>query len=92
MNWSIAGSLRKVGDRLRLSLGNLRVPQICFTAIGPAVYKTELACPAGKYSLDVGLYGQVDRYSLEISDSLVVIDSLQTSFSFVEEDSVWRGR
>ncbi len=92
MNWSIAGSLRKSGSRLRLSLGNLRVPQICFTAIGPAIYRTELACPAGKYSLDVGLYGRVNRYSLEITDSLVVIDSLLTSFSFVEEDSIRRGR
>jgi len=60
---------------------NVRVPQVCLTAVGPAQYRAALPVSTGRYTLEFVRNGLTDRYEVTISDSAILITPLQSSFT-----------
>jgi len=92
VNYGLESELHVADHLLRVVVtGNVHVPQVCLTAIGPAQYRTALPVSAGRYTLEFVRNGLTDRYEVTISDSAIFITSLQSSFTHPTADQFPRG-
>jgi len=81
-NYSLEGELHVADHLLRVVVTeNVRAPQVCLTAVGPAQYRTALPVSTGRYTLEFVRNGLTDRYEVTISDSAIFIKPLQSSFT-----------
>ncbi|MGH7519708.1 MAG: hypothetical protein ACREMI_00360 [Gemmatimonadales bacterium] len=61
--------------------GEVTIGEICLTAIGPAQYKTALPITAGTYTLLFVRRGQIDRYTLTVTQTEFTIATIESSFT-----------
>ena|SRR6267143_4318548 len=82
MNYQIESDLQVQGRSIRVTMsGAIKAPQICLTALGPAVYRAALGIADGSYTLDFVRRGVTDRYVLNVTQSAIEITPLETHFT-----------
>lgn len=82
MNYEIEGDLQVQGRLIRVTMsGAIQTPQICLTAIGPAVFRAALGITDGPYTLDFVRRGVTDRYILNVTQAAIEITPLQMHFT-----------
>lgn len=82
MNYQIESQLSIEGDAIRVSMtGAIKEPEVCLTAIGPAVYRTALGIGNGTYKLEFTRQGVTDRYGIRVTDTNIQIVTLESHFT-----------
>ena len=89
-NWSIQTSVERRIDKVLVSLEGISIPQICATAIGPATEWKALQLEEGKYKLAFVLNGEMDTYTLDVSDTAIVLEPVAADFTFSDISKYWR--
>lgn len=89
-NWSIQTSVERRVDKIMVSLDGISTPQICADAIGPAKEWRELQLADGKYKLGFVLDGRIDTYTLDISDTAIVLEPVAADFTYSDIGKYWR--
>jgi len=82
MNYQLESALRVQGNSIRVTMsGAIQEPEICLTAIGPAVYRTALGIGNGSYELAFVRQGVTDRYAITVTPSAIRITTLESHFT-----------
>lgn len=90
MNWSIETTVDRNGDMIMIRLDGISTPQTCATAIGPATEWKALQLEEGKYKLAFVLNGEMDTYTLDVSDTAIVLEPVAADFTFSDISKYWR--
>ncbi len=82
MNYQLESALRVQGNSIRVTMsGAIKEPEICLTAIGPAIYRTALGIGNGSYELAFVRQGVTDRYTITVTPSVIRITTLESHFT-----------
>jgi len=82
MNYQLESSLGVAGSSLRVDVsGRILKPNVCLTAVGPAVYTAALPLDNGTYSLEFRRGGLTDRYTLTVTTSAIEILTIESHFT-----------
>ena len=90
MNWSIETTVDRNGDMIMIRLDGISTPQICATAFGPATEWRALQLEDGKYRLAFVLNGEMDTYTLDVSDTAIVLEPVAADFTYSDIGRYWR--
>ncbi len=74
LNYNISTDIKLSGNNLDVFIKGIQGPNICLTAIGPAVSSTALDLPAGNYKLTLHAEYFSDTYDFSVSDKSITID------------------
>lgn len=85
LNWILEGE-----SSIKVYLLGIYRPEICLTAIGPAASRSSLNLTPGKYLLSFNLDGNIDEFSLTISDSSISVIGDGSQFMIADKPLVWR--
>jgi hypothetical protein len=89
-NFSIQQRLFRFGNKITVDLLGIYVPAICLTALGPATSQPPINIHAGTYELRFILGGEVDRFTLHLTDASISVTGDDTGFMICEYPLVWR--
>ena len=89
-NWSIISEITMHGNKISIDVLGIYVPEICFTAVGPAQSTSFLDISEGKYSLYFSYRGFTDRYVLTVTDSSIKITGDVSQFTKPKFKLFWR--
>ena len=82
MNYQIESELQVQGNSIRVAMsGAIKQPEICLTAIGPAIYRTALGIGDGSYELEFVRQGVTDRYSITVTPVVIQITTFESHFT-----------
>jgi|GEM_PF-4549817 len=84
INWSIENSLFNFGHHIRIELKGISLPNICFTAVGPASASRQLSLTKGTYTLQFVHKKKSDFYRLIATDSTIRINPIRSIFTAPE--------
>ncbi|SRR6266540_383840 len=81
-NYWLESEFAGVGSVLRVAVSDrVRTPEICLTAIGPALYKVALPITVGTYTLEFTRDGVTDRYTVTVTETVIEIAPRETHFT-----------
>lgn len=89
-NFSIAADIDFTPDVITVSLREVIKPEICLTALGPALFREPFPVPPGTYTFTVRTADSTDTHTLVITDSSVVIRPGSTGISRPDTTLLWR--
>ena len=82
MNYQLESDLRVQGNSIRVTMsGAIKEPEVCLTAIGPAIYRTALGIENGSYELEFVRQGVTDRYAITVTPVVIEITTLESHFT-----------
>lgn len=91
-NFSIIIKQENTNKAINLEIDSIYVPDICLTALGPALYYGELILENGDVTLSILNGNVLNDFKLSVSDTLIHITPLNNSYIQVSEQVVWRYR
>jgi hypothetical protein len=89
-NFSILNSIFVGDGSIKIYLLGIYEPDICLTAIGPATSQSALNLAPGEYLLQFILDGDIDEFSLTLSDSSISVVGDGSQFMTAARSLVWR--
>lgn len=89
-NFSILNMISMSDGSIEVDLLGIYKPNICLTAIGPATSRSALYLAPGEYSLQFTLYGDVDEFSVTLTDSSISVVGDGSQFMTTAKSLVWR--
>ncbi len=89
-NWSIISKIMVQGNKVLIDLLGVYVPEICLTALGPAISTSFLDISNGKYLLYFSSKNIIDRYVLTVTDSSIKITEDVSQFTKPKFELFWR--
>ena len=82
MNYQIESDLSIQDNSIRVAMtGTIKKPEICLTAIGPAIYRTALGIGNGAYELAFVRQGLTDRYVVTVTETAIQITTRESHFT-----------
>lgn len=90
LNYKIQRDVKINPGYIDVSITGVTVPNICLTALGPAVSSDMLDITPGSYNLTINGSGLTSKYSVEITDTSVTFDKDSTRNTHVRDKIVWR--
>ena len=92
MNYGLDSKLDVHASTLNVDVSTrVTRPEICLTAIGPAMFRAVLPIIGGVYELEFTRAGQTDRYSLTVTHTTIVIATREAHFTRPTADTFPRG-
>ncbi len=92
MNYGLDSKLDVHANTLNVDVSTrVTRPEICLTAIGPAMFRAVLPIIEGVYELESTRAGQTDRYSLTVTHTTIVIATREAHFTRPTADTFPRG-
>ena len=89
-NWSIDSRVRVAGQVVTVDVGDICVPEVCLTAIGPATATQFLDLAPGSYTLQLSAGARLDRYSLAVTDESLTVLADTAGFTRSQVGTYWR--
>ena len=80
-NWSLEHYIVRDHNYITVNLLGIYQPDICLTALGPAVSSSALGISNGEYALTFVYNGMYDDYVIAVSDSGAVITEMDATFT-----------
>lgn len=90
VNYSLDLDVEIEGQDLFVTLRGVIEPDVCLTAIGPAISYTRLPISEGEYTLHFSYSGERDSYQISISSQSVDISPANGEFTRRQEERLWR--
>ena len=81
INYNFENSVNIKNNDINVILGDAKRPDICLTAVGPAVFKKELKLKEGDYTLEFQSAYKTDIYSLKVFNDRVEVKAIESNFS-----------
>jgi hypothetical protein len=82
VNYQIESELSIQGNSIRVAMtGAIKEPEVCLTAIGPAIYRSALGIGNGSYDLTFVRQGVTDRYSVTVTQTSILITAVDSHFT-----------
>jgi hypothetical protein len=82
VNYQLHGTVVRTGDIVEVTApGTVDPPDVCLTAIGPAVLRAPAELSPGEYELVFHNAGRTDRYALSVSDTAYTVHPLMQRFT-----------
>jgi len=91
-NWTLIVQQENFRNAATLNIEGIHKPEVCLTALGPAYYYGELNLSDGDFTIIISYEHTVDQLFLSVTDSLIHITSVDTSFISLDEYLIWRYR
>ena len=92
MNYGLDSKLDVHASTLNVDVSTrVTRPEICLTAIGPAMFRAVLPIIEGVYELEFTRAGQTDRYTLTVTHTTIVIATREAHFTRPTADTFPRG-
>jgi len=89
-NWSILSETAVRSNEISIDVLGIYVPQGCYTAFGPATYRSFLDISTREYSVYFSYRNIIDRYFLIVTDSSVKITEDTSQFTKPKFGLFWR--
>jgi hypothetical protein len=89
-NWTIDSDVGVRDKSINVTLNGIYVPEICFTALGPATFSSFLDLPNGDYVLTFTAGEIKDKYTLTVTDDYIKLNELSSHFTIPEFKLFWR--
>jgi hypothetical protein len=89
-NYTIQSRISILGNIILVDVSGIFMPEVCFTALGPARSRSVLPISPGQYSLRFSWNGKKDRYALTLTDSSIAIAQQEANFTNPTADLFWR--
>ena len=80
-NWSLEHYIVRDHNYITVNLLGIYEPDICLTALGPAVSSSALGISNGEYALTFAYNGMYDDYVIAVSDTGAVITEMDATFT-----------
>lgn len=88
-NYTINCDVTRADSSIEIEVKGIEVPQICLTALGPAIGTVQWESPPGKYLLRFHSQESVDRIEMIVTDTTdVVFHPIDISFITLWEDPI----
>jgi hypothetical protein len=82
MNYQIESDLSIQDHSIRVAMtGAIKKPEVCLTAIGPAIYRAALGIGNGAYELEFVRQGLTDRYVITVTEMAIQIMTRESHFT-----------
>ncbi len=89
-NWSIRSQVMVQNREILVRVFGIYVPEVCYTAFGPAMSQSFLNISTGEYSIYFSYRNVTDRYSLTVTDSSIEITEHASHFTRAKSELLWR--
>ena len=90
-NFSIIANQSSSPNNIVLEIDSIFKPSICLTALGPASYRESINLEEnGSTVLSINNGSFINRFKIIVSDSLLYIDPIDTSYVKSTESYIWR--
>jgi hypothetical protein len=89
-NWSIRSQVMVQNREILIRVFGVYVPEGCYTAFGPATFRSSLDISTGEYSICFSYRGVTDWYSLTVTDSSIEITEHTSQFTKPKSELLWR--
>lgn len=89
-NNEVHATLRNRGHDVFVEIGGIYFPDLCLTAIGPAMYRNTLHLAAGEYRLHMRSSRGDDVYALTIGRGSISVHQTDNAFTHTPDTLFWR--
>ena len=81
VNYSVVHETLQYGNNIIVDIKGIYIENICLTALGPAIGRSFVGLKNGEYQLMIRYNSVTDRYTITVTDSLLIMVDEQRSFT-----------
>jgi hypothetical protein len=90
VNYTLDIDVEAEGQDIFVTLHGVSEPDVCLTAIGPALSYTPLPLSDGVYTLHFSYSGERESYQVSISDQSIDVSPAKGEFTRRQDERLWR--